>query len=137
MSPSAEGYREHRTVGMISPALLCICIVAVVLVLGAPLSETVSDGSEAASEVPTIDVLTLEGESLSGKGAILDGTSLDFTAESEPGSPQVFRVDAGTVLVSGANYLLISGPSTMDFSLTGYMFGENDFVKDYGLRLSL
>ena len=137
MRPSTEGYREHRTVGRISPALLCICIVAVVLVLGAPLSETVSDGSEAASEVPTIDVLTLEGESLSGKGAILDGTSLDFTAESEPGSPQVFRVYAGTVLVSGANYLLISGPSSIGFSLTGYMFGENPYVSQYGLRLSL
>ena len=96
-----------------------------------------SDESEAYSELPALDVRTIDGKSLSGVGAILDDATLDFVVKTSPGVPETFAVAKNTVLVSGSNYLILTGSETVHFSLSGHMFGSNPYVKDYGLRLSL
>ena len=128
-------YIQHGTVNLALPASMIALLVTMsaIIVVSMPLS----DESEAYSELPVLDVRTIDGKSLSGVGAILDDATLDFVVKTSPGIPETFAVAKDTVLVSGSNYLILTGSETVHFSLSGHMFGSNPYVKDYGLRLSL
>ena len=115
---------------------LPVCLMAL-LAMVAVIAFPVSDESEAYSDVPVLDVRTADGKSISGVGAILDGAELDFVVMTAPNTPETFLVAEDTVLVSGQNYLILTNSDPIGFSLSGYMFGSNTFVKEYGLRLSL
>ena len=128
-------YIQHRSGKLVLPvfSIGLLVTLSAIIVLTVPLS----DESEAYSDLPVLDVRTVDGKSLSGVGAILDDTTLDFTVKTSPGVPETFAVAKGTVLVTGSNYLILTGSETIHFSLSGHMFGSNPYVKDYGLRLSL
>ena len=115
---------------------LPVCLMAL-LAMVAVIAFPLSDESEAYSDVPVLDVRTADGKSISGVGAILDGAELDFVVMTAPNTPETFLVAEDTVLVSGQNYLILTNSDPIGFSLSGYMFGSNTFVKEYGLRLSL
>ena len=132
---TVTGKKRVSEYTVILPLILIAASMAVMVGIG--LTDTAADESEAATELPVLDVKKLDGSSLTNVGAILDDTELEFTVSTSPETPQTFIVPENTVLVSGKNYLILSGSPSIDYSLTGHMFGKNTFVKDYGLRLAL
>lgn len=118
--------------------ILAVAVLSVTVLLGSyPISQ--SDESDAATDIAVLDVRDLSGHSISGKGAILDNTSLNPWTYTAPGesAPNEYVVEAGTVLVGGSLYLLVDSQKTFSYSLSASIFNFNSTAQVFGLRFSL
>lgn len=97
-----------------------------------------SDGSDAAAEPASLDVRDLSGNSISGKGAILDDASMDVRTDTVQGtSGRIYTVEAGDVLIDGSLYVIVDSPKSISYSLSVSVFNFNQTAQAFGLRFSL